>query len=101
MDCAGAHHIKKCGGRWAMDMYERDGKPDDVPKGAKYVGCFADRVRDRALKFKYKKSSKMDYDVRTDGSFTCAASCVRVLLSEFFSPSFPPFGRPPNRMFPN
>lgn len=47
-----------------MDVYEHEGEPDDVPKGAKYLGCFADDIADRALTLKSTSSSKMDYDVR-------------------------------------
>ncbi len=79
-DCAGDHSIKKCGGKWAMDMYERDGKPDGIPSGAKYLGCFADDYRDRALTLKMKTSSKMDYDVRVD-AHTRAGLCPPLIPS--------------------
>lgn len=45
-----------------MDVYQHEGKPDDIPKGTKYLGCFADKPSDRALKLKFTASSKMDYD---------------------------------------
>lgn len=45
-----------------MDVYQHEGKPDDVPKGTKYLGCFADKPSDRALKLKFTAHSKMDYD---------------------------------------
>eukprot|EP00752_Nemacystus_decipiens_P001582 g1543.t1 len=62
MDCAGDdRRIKRCGGYLAMSVYERDGTPDDVPKGAKHVGCFADDPQDRALTLKSQSTSKMDY----------------------------------------
>lgn len=68
MDCAGEDRIKKCGGYLAMDVFEHEGKPDDVPKGAKYLGCFADDNQDRALTLKNKSNSKMDYAVRMEVS---------------------------------
>lgn len=46
-----------------MDVYEHEGDPDDIPKGTKHLGCFADDVQDRALKLKSTSSSRMDYDV--------------------------------------
>ena len=64
MDCPGTDRIKKCGGYLAMDVYEHEGTPDDVPKGAKHVGCFADDPQDRALTLKGRSTSKMDYTVR-------------------------------------
>ncbi|CAB1121567.1 unnamed protein product [Ectocarpus sp. CCAP 1310/34] len=45
-----------------MDVYQHEGKPDDIPKGTKYLGCFADKPSDRALKLKFTTTSKMDYD---------------------------------------
>lgn len=48
-----------------MDVYEHGGEPDDVPKGAKFLGCFADDVVNRALTLRFTShSTKMDYDVR-------------------------------------
>lgn len=47
-----------------MDVYEQYGEPDDVPKGAKFLGCFADDVANRALTRRFFSHSKMDYDVR-------------------------------------
>lgn len=64
MDCAGADRIAKCGGFYAMDLYEHEGRPDGVPAGAKHLGCFADDPRDRALTLKNQSTSKMDYAVR-------------------------------------
>lgn len=64
MDCAGKDRIKKCGGHLAVDVYEREGKPDDMPKGAKYIGCFADDAQDRALTLKNQSTSKLTYAVR-------------------------------------
>lgn len=49
-----------------MDVYEHEREPDDIPKGAKYVGCFRDDIPGRALTLKYTSSTKMDYDVRID-----------------------------------
>lgn len=49
-----------------MDVYEREGKPDDIPKGAKYMGCFADDNQDRALTLKNDSNSKMNYAVRME-----------------------------------
>ena len=56
-------------GRNALDVYERGGQPDDVPKGAKYLGCFGDIYNDRALSLRMTTSDKMDYDVSTPSVF--------------------------------
>lgn len=53
-------------GKYAVDVYEHEGEPDDVPKGASYLGCFADDPSNRALTLRSTSSSKMDYDVRKD-----------------------------------
>ncbi|CAM9880751.1 unnamed protein product [Ectocarpus sp. 12 AP-2014] len=62
MACVGDSSAETCGGNNAMDVYQHEGKPDDIPKGTKYLGCFADKPSDRALKLKFTASSKMDYD---------------------------------------
>lgn len=59
-----------------MDVYEREGKPDDIPKGAKYMGCFADDNQDRALTLKNDSNSKMNYSVRMED--------VSILLGQIF-----------------
>lgn len=78
MDCAGADRIKKCGGHLAMDVYEHDGQPDDVPKGAKHVGCFADDPQDRALTLKNQSTSKLDYAVRMNGRFVMSDDWLQI-----------------------
>jgi len=50
-------------GYYGNDVYERGGQLDDIPKGATYLGCFRDAIKDRVLTLKMTTSDKMDYDV--------------------------------------
>ncbi|CAM9650390.1 unnamed protein product [Ectocarpus fasciculatus] len=66
--CPGTSRIKTCGGRRSLSVFKYEAEPEDVPRGSKYMGCFADDVHNRALTLKDTKSSKMDYD-------TCKRFC--------------------------
>lgn len=66
-----------CGGHNAISIYEMEGTPKDVPDDAKYLGCFADSSRDRALTLTSTSNDKdMSYAVR---STTLCASCIFLL----------------------
>lgn len=61
--CVGAVG-EMCGGYDALSVFEDGGVPDDVPRGAKYLGCYADENGKRALTLGGAVSSRdMTYKV--------------------------------------
>lgn len=63
MPCAGAVG-ENCGGFNAVSVYQDGGRPDSVPKGSTYLGCYADKLAKRALTLGGTVSSKdMTYQV--------------------------------------
>lgn len=58
---------EKCGGEWAMSVYEEGGKPSNVPDGTKYLGCYRDDASERALTLaKTVDGEGMTYKVTVD-----------------------------------
>lgn len=65
-----------CGGAWAMSVYQDGGKPDSVPEGSKYLGCYADK-NDRALTLGGTVSTnEMTHQVNT--SFECNSARLEI-----------------------
>ena len=66
MACPGSKNGERCGGAWAMSVYEAEGKSkseDSAPVGGKYLGCFRDHQVDRALTLALQRDEKMTYEV--------------------------------------
>ena len=66
--CSGSDSGEKCGGEWAMSVYQAEGKTksDDsngAPSGAKYLGCFKDVRADRALTLAVERRHDMTPEV--------------------------------------
>ena len=64
-NCAGGGRIQKCGGKYAVSVYQYEGTPRRIPGGTTYLGCYADDPADRALTLKKTSDgAEMTYEVR-------------------------------------